>query len=68
MNFVADTYKGCPHGCSYCYAPSFAARGKFEDSIPKFRNFRLRFTSENDFGKVALYENRGKSGFLGFLT
>lgn len=61
MNFVADTYKGCPHGCLYCYAPSFAARGKFEDSFPRFRNFRRRFTGENDFGRVALAIETGKT-------
>lgn len=52
MNFVADTYMGCPHGCWYCYAPSFAVRGSFEDSFPKFRNFRRRFNGERDFQKI----------------
>ncbi|UCG36740.1 MAG: hypothetical protein JSV64_00200 [Candidatus Bathyarchaeota archaeon] len=52
MNFVADTYVGCPHGCWYCYAPSFSARGGFEDSFPKFRNFRRRFNCDRDFEKI----------------
>jgi DNA repair photolyase len=52
MNFVADTYMGCPHACWYCYAPSFAARGSFEDSFPKFRKFRRRFQREGDFEKI----------------
>lgn len=52
MNFVADTYIGCPHACWYCYAPSFAARGSFEDSFPKFRNFRRRFKREMDLKKI----------------
>lgn len=52
MNFVADTYIGCPHGCWYCYAPSFAARGSFEDSFPRFRNFRRRLSGERDYEKI----------------
>ncbi|MGC8935440.1 MAG: SPL family radical SAM protein [Thermoproteota archaeon] len=52
MNFVADTYIGCPHSCWYCYAPSFVTRGKFETSFDQFRNFRRRFKSDSDFKKI----------------
>ena len=52
MNFVADTYIGCPHACWYCYAPSFVVRGNFENSFQGFRNFRRRFKSERDFEKI----------------
>jgi DNA repair photolyase len=61
MNFVADTYMGCPHGCWYCYAPSFAVRGSFEDSFPKFRNFRRRINGERDFEKIAAAIEDGKA-------
>jgi len=43
MNFVADTYTGCPHGCWYCYGPS-TRRKSFEKSFEDFRNFKLRLT------------------------
>jgi DNA repair photolyase len=52
MNFVADTYIGCPHACWYCYAPSFVVPGKFETSFQGFRNFRRRFRTERDFEKI----------------
>jgi DNA repair photolyase len=52
MNFVADTYIGCPHACWYCYAPSFVVRGNFESSFQGFRKFRRRFKSEKDFEKI----------------
>lgn len=47
MNFVADTYKGCPHACWYCYAPSARRRG-FEESFKSFRDFKPRL-KDNDF-------------------
>jgi len=53
MNFVADTYMGCPHGCWYCYAPSYVVRfKKYENSFQGFRNFRRRFKSDRDFEKI----------------
>lgn len=53
MNFAADTYKGCPHGCWYCYAPSYAARfRKYRESFGLFRNFRPRLKSERDLEKI----------------
>jgi len=53
MNFVADTYMGCPHGCWYCYAPSYVVRfKKYESSFPIFRNFRRRFKGDRDFKKI----------------
>ncbi len=53
MNFVADTYIGCPHSCLYCYAPSYSARFKrYESSSQIFRKFRPRFKSSLDFEKI----------------
>ncbi len=53
MNFVADTYMGCPHSCLYCYAPSYAVRfKKYDTSFQLFRNFRPRFKSSRDFEKI----------------
>jgi len=53
MNFVADTYMGCPHGCWYCYAPSYAARfKKYRESFSLFRNFRPRLKSQRDLEKI----------------
>jgi len=52
MNFVADTYIGCPHSCWYFYAPASTCRGRFEESSTRFRKFRRRIKSENDFGKI----------------
>jgi DNA repair photolyase len=60
MNFVADVYIGCPHACWYCYAPSFAERGKYEPSFEKFRNFRRRFKSDSDFEKVEVALKKGE--------
>jgi DNA repair photolyase len=59
MNFVADIYIGCPHACLYCYAPSFAARKRFELSFEEFRNFRRRFKSDSDFKKIELAISEG---------
>jgi DNA repair photolyase len=52
MNFVADTYKGCPHACWYCYAPAYAERRKFEPSFQRFREFKRRFSKDADFEKI----------------
>jgi len=52
MNFVADTYIGCPHACRYCYAPSYTFRGKLDNVLQNFRNFKRRFKSESDFDKI----------------
>jgi len=53
MNFVADTYIGCPHACWYCYAPSSAVRFKnYKNSFQGFRNFKRRFRSDRDFEKI----------------
>jgi DNA repair photolyase len=53
MNFAADTYKGCPHGCCYCYAPSYAARfKKYSESFQLFRRFRPRLDNRNDLTKI----------------
>ena len=60
MNFVADTYIGCPHACWYCYAPSFVVRGNFGNSFQGFRNFRRRFKSERDFEKIEAAIKDGK--------
>jgi DNA repair photolyase len=60
MNFVADTYIGCPHACWYCYAPSFVAPRKFETSFQEFRNFRRRFRTERDFEKIKAAIKDGK--------
>ncbi|MEM3755271.1 MAG: radical SAM protein [Candidatus Bathyarchaeia archaeon] len=60
MNFVADTYTGCPHACWYCYAPSFAKRGKYDISFQKFRDFKRKFNSDEDFEKIRNAINKGK--------
>jgi len=62
MNFVADTYIGCPHACWYCYAPSFVVRRGFEDSFQAFRKFRRRFKSKSDFRKIELAIEYGRVG------
>ena len=61
MNFVADTYIGCPHGCWYCYAPSFAQRfKKYEVSFQGFRNYKRRFKRDRDFDKIKVAIKGGK--------
>ena len=61
MNFVADTYMGCPHACWYCYAPSYAVWfKKYKISFQGFRNFRRRFKSDRDFEKIEAAIERGE--------
>lgn len=61
MNFVADTYMGCPHACWYCYAPSYVVRfQKYDGSFQIFRNFRRRFKSDRDFKKIEDAIERGE--------
>lgn len=61
MNFVADVYIGCPHGCWYCYAPSYVERfKKYESSFRGFRNFRRRFKSERDIERIKAAIERGE--------
>jgi len=61
MNFVADTYMGCPHACWYCYAPSFVVRfKKHADSFQGFRNFKRRFKSDRDLEKIEAAIERGE--------
>jgi DNA repair photolyase len=60
MNFVADTYIGCPHACWYCYAPSFATPGKYNISFQQFRNFKRRFKNDRDFEKIEDAISKGK--------
>lgn len=61
MNFVADTYMGCPHACWYCYAPSFAQRfKKYEAGFQGFRNFKRRFKRDKDFEKIEVAIKGGK--------
>jgi DNA repair photolyase len=50
MNFVADTYSGCPHACWYCYAPSTRRRG-FKESFESFRHFERRL-SDSDVERI----------------
>lgn len=52
MVFVADTYKGCPHACWYCYAPATRRRG-YKESFEQFRYFKLRLTG-GDIEKIGL--------------
>ena len=52
MNFVADTYRGCPHACWYCYAPATRRRG-FQESFNDFRRFERRL-SDIDIERIGI--------------
>ncbi len=52
--FAANIYKGCTHGCLYCYVPSFCHldRATFHDSVESAPNVLERL--ERDLSRVGI--------------